>query len=112
MACIASAQHLKELVELDFGYAIAIPTVRFANDVGEHVLECCKQTATSAAGEQIIWVTRVLSNYVGEGKGSHLVFLRSAWSYHVVRKDVLKAKYVDWRVRSDVLMYVLTARES
>ena len=82
MACIASAQHLEELVELDFGYAI---TVRFANDVGEHVLECCKQTASSAAGEQIIWVTRVLSDDIGEGKGSHLVFLRSAWSSHLVR---------------------------
>ncbi len=67
--------HLEHFVELDLGYAVPVPALSFSNDVLEHLLEGGKQTASASAGEQIVGITGVLCDDVGEGKGCHLVFL-------------------------------------
>jgi hypothetical protein len=69
-----AVSHLQDLVELDLTYAIPLPTIGFSNDVREHLLESCKQAASAAAGHEVIWITGVLCDYFGKGKGGHLVF--------------------------------------
>ncbi len=76
--------NLQQFVELDFGYAVPVPTVIFSNDVREHLLKGRKQTAASAAGKQIIELIGVFCDEFSKGKGGQLVLLRSAWSTHVV----------------------------